>query len=371
MRIGVLGGGQLGRMLALAGIPMGLRFGFLDPSPDACAADCGRLVTGALDDPAALDRLREAGGLITYEWEGVPAGAVRHLEAGGATVRPGAASLEVAQDRLVEKTTFARLGIPTAAFHPVAGRPDLEAAAGELGLPMVVKTRRGGYDGKGQVVVGDRGDLDDAWARLGPAGPLIAEAFVPFDRELSVLAVRAADGALRCWPIPENRHAGGILRVSLAPAPDLPPALAAAAVAAVTTVAEALDHVGVLCLELFALGDGILANELAPRVHNSGHWTIEGAVTSQFANHLRAVCGWPLGDVAARGHAVMLNCIGSLPDPEAVLAVPGASLHRYGKQPRPGRKVGHVTVIADDPATLAARAEALWPLVDGLPGDGL
>jgi 5-(carboxyamino)imidazole ribonucleotide synthase len=363
VHVAVLGGGQLGRMLALAGIPMGIGFSFLDPAPDACAAACGRLVVGALDDPVALEAATEHAETVTYEWEGVPADAVRRLAAAGRTVRPGATSLEVAQDRLAEKTAFTRLGIPTPAFRAVDGRADLEAAAAELGLPLVVKTRRGGYDGKGQAVVQQADRLASAWERLGPSGPLIAEAFVPFDRELSVLAVRDRHGEVRCWPIPENHHAEGILRRSVAPAPGLSPAVAAAAEAAVTRLAAELDHVGVLCLELFQVGESILANELAPRVHNSGHWTIEGAVTSQFANHLRAVCGWPLGEVAARGHSAMLNCIGALPEPAAVLAVPGAALHRYGKALRPGRKVGHVTVVADDADTLTARVEALRPHV--------
>jgi 5-(carboxyamino)imidazole ribonucleotide synthase len=356
--IAVLGGGQLGRMLGLAGIPLGLRFRFLDPGEGAPAGAVGDLVVGGLGDEAALLEVAAGATVVTYEWEGVPAAAATFLAARG-PVRPGARSLEVAQDRVTEKETFRRLGIATPAFAPVSTRAELEQAVGEVGgLPAMLKTRRGGYDGKGQRVLRTTGELDEAWADLGGA-PLILEALVPFDRELSVLAVREAGGGVACWPVVENRHEQGILRVSRAPAPGLAPALQQRAEDLASRLLADLDHVGVLAVELFELGGELLANEIAPRVHNSGHWTIEGADTSQFENHLRAILGWPLGSTAARGPSAMVNCIGEMPDRDAVLAVPGTHLHDYGKAPRPGRKLGHVTVTAPSDDELTARLVTL------------
>ncbi|MFI5054155.1 MAG: 5-(carboxyamino)imidazole ribonucleotide synthase, partial [Acidimicrobiia bacterium] len=269
----------------------------------------------------------------------------------------------VAQDRLAEKDAFRRLGIATAAYAAVDSRADLDLAVTAVGgLPAVLKTRRGGYDGKGQRVVVAPGDVDAAWTALGDT-PLILESLVPFDRELSVLAVRGRDGEVACWPLVENDHEAGMLRLTRAPAPGLGPELAnglqARGAELATRLLHDLDHVGVLAVELFDVDGELLANEIAPRVHNSGHWTIEGADTSQFENHLRAVLGLPLGSTAARGVSTMVNCIGDLPDPEAVLAIPGAHLHDYGKSARPGRKLGHVTVTADNPAALAARMTEL------------
>jgi 5-(carboxyamino)imidazole ribonucleotide synthase len=351
--VAVLGGGQLGQMLALAGIPLGLRFCFLDPSPDACAGVVGELVVGALDDLDAARRVAKGAVALTYEWEGVPAGTAR-AAAALAPLAPPPVALEVAQDRLAEKSLFARLGIATAAFAPVGTRRELDTALRTIGFPAVLKTRAGGYDGKGQAVLRGAADADAAWARLG-AAPLLLEAFVPFARELSALAVRGADGTTAVWPVVENRHAGGILRVTRAPAPALGPSVAARAVDVVTVLLDELDYVGVLCVELFEHDGDVLANELAPRVHNSGHWTIEAAETSQFENHLRAVLGWPLGATEPRGPAAMVNCLGALPDRARIAAIPGAHLHAYGKQPRPGRKVGHVTITAPDEATRDAR----------------
>jgi 5-(carboxyamino)imidazole ribonucleotide synthase len=295
---------------------------------------------------------------VTYEWEGVPAAAARFLDRQH-VVRPGARSLEIAQDRLAEKETFRRLGIATPEYATVLRRDDLDGAIGAVGgLPAVLKTRHGGYDGKGQRVLRQTDDVDAAWAELGGV-PLILEVLVPFVRELSVVAVRAADGEIACWPLVENVHEAGILRISRAPAPALDAALQARGVELATRLLVDLDHVGVLAVELFEVGGELVANELAPRVHNSGHWTIEGAETSQFENHLRAVLGLPLGSTAARGMSVMVNCIGEMPDAAAVLAVPGTHLHDYGKVARPGRKLGHVTVVADDADTLATRMTAL------------
>ena len=332
--VAVLGGGQLGRMLALAGIPLDVRFRFLDPVAGAPASAVGDLVVGALGDEAALIEVAHGATVVTYEWEGVPADAARFL-AERVPVHPGARSLEVAQDRLTEKETFRLLGIGTPAFLPVDDLAALRVAVEQVGLPAVLKTRRGGYDGKGQAVLRSIADLDGAWAELGGGEVgLILESLVPFDRELSVLAVRGLDGAVACWPLVENHHDGGILRLSRAPAPAVDRELQARGEALATQLLEYLDHVGVLAVELFDVGGELLANEIAPRVHNSGHWTIEGAVTSQFENHVRAVLGWPLGATAARGPSAMVNCIGVMPSRDAVLAVPGAHLHDYGKSPR-------------------------------------
>ncbi|HEX5616663.1 MAG TPA: 5-(carboxyamino)imidazole ribonucleotide synthase [Acidimicrobiia bacterium] len=355
--VAVLGGGQLGRMLGLAGIPLGLRFRFLDPAPDACASAVGDVVTGALDDPDAVARVAQGAAAVTYEWEGVPAASAR-AAAAASTLAPPADALAVAQDRLAEKELFAGLGIPTARFVAVGDRSSLDAAVAEIGLPAVLKTRSGGYDGKGQAVLRAPGDVDGAWAQLGGV-PLLLESFVEFERELSIVAVRGRDGTTAAWPVVENTHRDGILRVTRAPALDLDPAQHGRAEHLVHALLDALDYVGVLCVELFEAGGTLLANELAPRVHNSGHWTIEGAETSQFENHLRAVLGWPLGSTRARGVAAMVNCIGGLPDTGAIAAIAGAHLHDYGKAPRPERKVGHVTVTAADDGELAPRLAAV------------
>jgi 5-(carboxyamino)imidazole ribonucleotide synthase len=361
--VAVLGGGQLGRMLALAGIPLGLRFQFLDPSPDATAGALGPLVVGALGDARSLAHVTEGATVVTYEWEGVPAAAARLVGATGPPVLPPPVALDVAQDRVREKGLCRRLGIGTPEFAPVDDRTDLERAVSELGLPAVLKTRRGGYDGKGQAVLRDLEDVERAWSELGGV-PLIVEAHIPFDRELSVLAVRGHDGETASWPLIENHHAGGILRRSIAPAPDMSEKLQEAGERLAGKLLDALDYVGVLAVELFEAGGKLLVNEIAPRVHNSGHWTIEGAVTSQFENHLRAILGWPLGSATAVGVSAMVNCIGALPDPRAVLAIPGAHFHDYTKASRPDRKVGHITITAGELDELLARMMQLT----GLPG---
>lgn len=358
--VAVLGGGQLGRMLGIAAVPLGVRLRFLDPAADATAQSLGDLVVGDLGDAGAISRVADGADVVTYEWEGVPADGARSV-APNVPVRPDPRALEVAQDRLIEKKTFERLGIGVAAFAPIDESGDVGPALERVGLPAVVKTRRGGYDGKGQRVVRTDDDARDVWRELG-AVPLIAEALVPFTRELSVLAARAVDGTTACYPLVENDHAGGILRTSRAPAPGLTRAIQRDAAELAARLLDDLDYVGVLAVELFEHDGRLLANEMAPRVHNSGHWTIEGAVTSQFEQHVRAVLGWPLGSTAARGVAAMINCIGRLPDRAAVLAVPGAHLHDYEKSPRPGRKVAHVTIVADDAATLDARVDQVRAL---------
>ena len=340
--LGILGGGQLAQMLALAAIPLDVRCAFLDPSADACAGAAGDLIVGAYDSPDGLDRLAAVSDVVTYEFESVPATSAARLEA-GAVVRPGSAALEVAQDRLSEKRLFTRLGIETPAFWPVDSQWDLEGVP----LPVVLKTRRLGYDGKGQRVLRTSQDVAGAFDALGGV-PLIAEELVAFDRELSVVAARAVDGTIACYPVVENRHDGGILRTTLAPAPGLDPGLAERAESYARLLLEELGYVGVLALELFAAGDRLLANEIAPRVHNSGHWSIEGAVTSQFENHVRAVTGLPLGPALAVAPTAMVNLIGGAPPTSGLAAFAGAHLHLYGKAPRPGRKIGHVTLVGDD-----------------------
>jgi 5-(carboxyamino)imidazole ribonucleotide synthase len=362
-RVAVLGGGQLGRMLGLAGIALGCSFAFLDPVEGAPSAAVGELVVGGLDDIEAARRAAAGAAVVTYEWEGVPASTARALEA-LAPVLPPPRALDVSQDRVVEKQTLRSLGIATTPFRAVDSLADLITAVDAIGLPAVLKTRRGGYDGKGQAVLGEAADLHAAWTQLGNV-PCVLEGFVSFDRELSIVAVRGRDGGVSCWPAVENHHRDGILRLTRAPAPGLDDALQARAEASIRPLLHELDYVGVCCVELFDVGGDLLANEIAPRVHNSGHWTIEGAQTSQFENHLRAILGLPLGSAAALGPSAMVNCIGAMPDRDALLRVPGAHLHDYGKTPRPGRKLGHVTVIAPDVQQLEARLALVRDLCDG------
>jgi len=362
--VAILGGGQLGLMLGEAAAELDVTCRFLDPSPDACAARVGELVVGALDDADALARVADGADVVTYEWEGVPASSLALLADRGCTVLPPEPPLAISQDRLDEKSTCRRLGIGTPDFVPVAEGAALAIAARAVGFPFVLKTRRGGYDGKGQVVVRSPDDLDGAWDQLGGV-PLILEARVGFDRELSILAARDAKGMVVTWPVVENVHRDGILRTSMATHADSH--LQARAEQVARKLLEHFDYVGVLAVELFQVGDELLVNELAPRVHNSGHWTIEGAATSQFENHLRAVLGLPLGGTESIGFSAMVNCVGVLPDPAAIAGVPGARLHDYGKAARHRRKVGHVTVVADTIDARDARARDLLALI---PSDG-
>jgi 5-(carboxyamino)imidazole ribonucleotide synthase len=360
VKIGVLGGGQLGRMLALAGYPLGHGFVFLDPAPEALG-DLGSHLVAQPDDAHALAELASRVDLVTYEFENVPAAAARRL-AEQVPVYPSPAALEVSQDRLREKTLFGSLGIPTAPFAPIHSAETLAAAVEAVAMPAVLKTRRLGYDGKGQHVVRGPEEIATAWAALGNA-PCLLEGFVRFARELSCLAVRGRDGTVAVYPLVENRHEGRILRRSIAPAPRVTDTLQGTAASLVGRLLAHLDYVGVLALELFEVDGALLANELAPRVHNSGHWTIEGAETSQFENHVRAITGAPLGSVAPVGFSGMVNLIGGWPDPARILAIAGTHLHLYGKAPRAGRKVGHVTVRCDDQATLVHRLAAVEQVV--------
>ena len=361
MKVGVLGGGQLGRMLALAGYPLGLHFRFYDPAPDAPAEHVAEQWIGAFDDREKLAQFADGVDVVTYEFENVPVASARFL-AERVAVHPSPDALEAAQDRLREKTLFEALGIPTNRFAAVDSAADIAAAVERVGLPAVLKTRRLGYDGKGQWVVRTVEEARRAAVEANGT-PLLLESFVPFERELSIVAVRAANGEVRAYELVQNRHAGGILRETRAPAPGVTPELQWAAEAHARGTLERFNYVGVLAIELFQVGDKLLANEMAPRVHNSGHWTIEGTAASQFENHLRAVCGLPLGSAATIGRSCMFNLISTLPDVRALLAVDGAHLHLYGKAPRPGRKLGHVTVWAQSEAALGERVECVRRLI--------
>ena len=365
--IGILGGGQLGRMLALAGYPLGLQFRFLDPTAGMAPVDAlaSRIRSEqGYDDAATLAQFLDGLDVVTYEFENVPVAAARKL-AERVPVFPPPAALEASQDRLTEKTFLRDLGIPTPPFEAVDALPELEAAVAKVGLPAMLKTRRMGYDGKGQHFIRATEDVAPAWHALTGV-PLILEGFVDFDRELSILAVRGRAGEMAFYPLVQNRHHDGILHRAIAPAPDVSPETQALAQSFATRVMEALDYVGVLAIEFFGVGETLIANEMAPRVHNSGHWTIEGAETSQFENHLRAVAGLPLGSTAMRGHAAMLNILGDLPpDIPAILAIPGIHLHLYDKAPRPGRKLGHITLCCDDGAEFDERLTQVKGLLRG------
>jgi 5-(carboxyamino)imidazole ribonucleotide synthase len=360
MNIGILGGGQLARMLAEAGLPLGLKFTIVDPKADACAGDAGTLVTANWDDPAAIEALASCD-RVTCDFENVPASVLDAL-ARRTTVHPAASALAAGQDRLVEKRRFESLDIPVPAFAPVSSRAELLEALERVGYPAVLKTRRMGYDGKGQAVLRTREDLEPAWQALGDH-ELILEGFVPFDFECAITVVRSADGESRCYPLSQTLHHDGILRFALAPAPRASE-LQAQAERLGRALADDLDYVGCLTLELFAVDGQLLANEFAPRVHNSAHWTIEGAQTSQFENHLRAVCGWPLGDTAARGRSLMVNWIGDMPPRQKLLTCRGLHWHDYAKASRPGRKVGHATLTEADGQLLPQLAEELSPHLD-------
>jgi 5-(carboxyamino)imidazole ribonucleotide synthase len=360
--VGVLGGGQLGRMIALAGYTLGQRFVFLDPGAESSAGHVGNLRVGAYDDEERLSELARKSDVVTYEFENVPVGSARFLNE-LVSVYPPPRALEVSQDRLDEKKFLASLGVPTAPFAAVATREELDAAVARIGLPVVIKTRRFGYDGKGQMVLREPADVARAWEALGAAS-LIVEGLIPFEREMSILAVRGKTGETRFYPLVENEHRDGILRVSIPKSDAWTPELQALAEGYAANVLAELDYVGVLAIECFLTNGTLIANEMAPRVHNSGHWTIEGAETSQFENHVRAITGMPLGSTRMIGCSAMINAIGKLPPRERVLMVEGAHLHAYGKDASPGRKLGHVTIRATSRDELARKLEELLPVVD-------
>jgi len=357
MKIGVIGGGQLGRMLALAGTPLGMNFAFLDPAPDACAAPLGEHLRADYGDQDHLRQLADEVDLVTFEFESVPAETVAFLSQ-FVPVYPSAESLRIARDRLFEKSMFRDLGIPTPAFADTLPRPDRAAAGPSLALPAVLKTRTLGYDGKGQKVLRTPEDVVGTFAELGSV-PCLLEGFVPFTGEVSLVAVRGRDGETRFYPLVHNTHESGILRLSVASQAH---PLQALAEDYVGRVLQKLDYVGVMAFEFFEVDGGLKANEIAPRVHNSGHWTIEGAECSQFENHLRAVAGLPLGSTAKVGESAMLNFIGEVPAVDKVVAIGDCHLHHYGKAFKVGRKVGHATLRCPDMATLErkiAEVEAL------------
>jgi len=355
VKVGIIGAGQLGRMLVLAGTPLGLRFSVYDPSADAPAGQVAPQVRGAFDDLDALCRFAGDVDVVTFDWENVPVASARAVAA-QTRVLPSPRALEVAQDRLHEKRLFSRLGIPVAPHRPVDDLDGLRRAVAAIGLPGILKTRRLGYDGKGQATLRRPADVERAWRALGGQS-LIYEGMVRFDCEVSLVAARSRRGEVAFYPLSRNEHDGGILSVSTAPFAR--PRLQQLAEQHLLAVMEQLRYVGVLCVEFFVAGGRLVANEMAPRVHNSGHWTIEGAETSQFENHLRAITGLPLGSTRARGHAVMVNCIGRMPSASRVLALEGVRLHDYGKSPRPGRKLGHLTFVA---GSSGARDRMVGPL---------
>ena len=339
MVIGILGAGQLARMLALAGKPLGLKFIFLDPTPIACAADIGKHLIGDYTDKALLTQLAEEADIITYEFENVPVEIIDFLNQHTPVYPPGKALL-IGQDRITEKTFLQDLGIATAPFADVSSLEELQQAMPDIGYPAILKTRRFGYDGKGQVLLHSEQDLADAWQAVKNA-PSVVEGFVPFDREISIIASRNVSGEVVYYPLSENTHHKGILRLAKNTHDD---PLQTQAEHYIDTILTALDYVGTIALELFAVGDQLIANEFAPRVHNSGHWTIEGSETSQFENHLRAIMDMPLGSTRSLGYAAMQNFIGNVPASEKLLSLSQVHLHLYDKAARKGRKLAHATV---------------------------
>ena len=372
--IGILGGGQLGMMLAAAALPLGYRCVFLEDAPN-----CPASLYGQVFSSEQLEDFIAAADVFTLEFENTPAETVARLKQLSESGKkqgmfPPPQALEVAQDRLSEKSLFNELDIKTVPFMSVSSKAELKAASDQLGLPLVLKTSRGGYDGKGQFVVKTEADITEAWKTLGDAvsgkgnltptpAPLIAEGFINFSREVSIIATRAQDGSIRTYDLVENNHHTGILATSHAPAVGTSHLLPEAK-KAIETLMTHLDYVGTMALELFVSKDEngkdvILANEIAPRVHNSGHWSIEGAVTSQFENHVRAVVGLPLGDTDNVYPSVMVNVLGEYPKLADVLAIDGAHYHTYHKEERPDRKIAHITLMPNDVAKLEGALEQL------------
>ena len=327
-------------MLALAGYPLGIHCVFLDRSAAAPAAQVAPILTGELEDSRQLAALAACTDVVTFDWENISGSALAPLE-NMTQIRPPRAALEVSQDRLAEKTLFSALRIPVAAHVAVDSREQLLRAVRELG-PGILKTRRLGYDGKGQFVLHGLTEVDPTWAAAGGSG-LIYEKFQKFSREISIVGARSAAGRTVFYPLSSNTHGAGILHYSIAPYAN--PALERSARIYLKRVMNALSYVGVLTMEFFVVKGRLIANEMAPRVHNSGHWTIEGCVTSQFENHLRAICDLPLGSTRALGHTAMINFLGNMPERERLLSLDGLAFHDYGKEPRPGRKLGHCTIL--------------------------
>lgn len=366
MKVGILGGGQLGRMLALAGYQLGIEFRFFDPNAGAPVGQIGQLIAADYGDTKALERFLNGLDVVTYEFESIPLSTVQFVSE-RVRVLPPVQALETAQDRLLEKRLFQALSIPTPAFFAIDSLDDLRSATAQIGLPAVLKTRRMGYDGKGQKVIRDDASLTVAWTALSGV-PLIVEEFIPFQHELSVIGARDCEGREVFYPPVENVHRDGVLRKSTSPAPSVTPELAALAIDYCRRLMDRLGYVGVLALELFSVAGTLMANEMAPRVHNSGHWTIEGAETSQFENHLRAVLSLPLGVTTPRGRSIMFNILGHIPPVDRVVAIEGAHLHLYGKAPSEKRKLGHVTLVAQSAGGLERGSAELMAALDLDPG---
>ncbi len=348
--IGIIGAGQLGRMLALAGYPLGLKFVFMDKSTDAPGAQVGRIILGEFGDAHKLSELATSVDILTYDVENVPVEALGDIPK-SKTFLPPMAALATGQDRLLEKELFQLLRIPTAKYRAVDSMPELEEAIQTIGYPAVLKTRRLGYDGRGQRFIHSPAELGSAFNALGGV-PLILERFIEFTREVSVIGVRSRSGQTAFYALTENQHRDGILRLSMAPCPDKK--LQSQAQTYARRIMQHFDYAGVFTIEFFVSQGRLIANETAPRVHNSGHWTIEGAVTNQFENHLRALLDLPLGDTAATGYSAMVNFIGEMPEMESILKIPGAHYHDYGKQARPARKLGHSTIVCKTRKQLTA-----------------
>ncbi len=339
--MGIVGAGQLGRMLALAAYPLGFSSLFLDRSADAPGAQVAPIIVGDLEDPEKLQELARRSDVVTFDWENISGSALAPLE-DITSIRPSRAALEASQDRVVEKALFEKLRIPVTPHASVDSKAQLQRVVRDLGAPGILKTRRLGYDGKGQFVLRGAETVDAAWRSLGGVG-LIYEKFQAFSREISIIGARSAAGKIVFYPLSCNTHGNGVLRYGIAPFNNTH--LERTARAYLKRVMNAVTYVGVLAIEFFVVAGRLIANEMAPRVHNSGHWTIEGCATSQFQNHVRAICDLPLGSTRALGHTAMVNFLGTMPDRGALLAIEGLSFHDYGKQPRPGRKLGHCTIL--------------------------
>lgn len=356
--VGIVGAGQLGRMMALAGYPMGLRFRFLDHSSETPGGQVGPIIEGAFSSEQQLRELADSVDVLTFDVENVPADVIER-SARHCPFRPPVNALATAQDRLSEKTMFVELGMQTPGFHAVDTRADLDDAVAKVGLPLVLKTRRLGYDGRGQVVIRSADELDAGFEKLSGVA-LIAEEFIHFDLEVSAIGARTPSGQSVLYPLSHNVHDNGILHYSIAPYDDA--ALMTQATDIMQRMLTHFDYSGVLTIEFFVRDGQLIANEIAPRVHNSGHWTIEGAVTSQFENHVRAILDLPLGNTRAREHSAMVNFLGHMPSRDAIAAIDGAHYHDYGKSPRPGRKIGHCTITAQTPPERDAALEKVLAL---------
>ncbi len=366
--VGIIGGGQLAQMLAQSVHHLGIKCTVLDPNEHCCATNeigqCAQIVA-SYDDHEALLKLAQTNDVVTYEFENVP-GQGAALIAEHSTIHPNPKALSVSQDRLSERSMFTNLGIDVPPYKQIDSLEDLSAALESLGAPAILKARTLGYDGKGQVLISDPSKAQEAWNTLGGV-PAILDGFIEFERELSIIATRAADGSIEYYPLSENIHRGGILRLTKAPARNIDDSVAQQARTAIESILKHFEYVGTLAVEYFQIGSGpsakLLANEIAPRVHNTGHWTIEGAKTSQFENHMRAVLGMPLASADPIGHSAMINLIGNEPRPGALDAMPQAHIHLYGKEPRAGRKIGHITLNAPSESQLDAMLERFTRIV--------